>query len=135
MSSANLMKRLELCDGVQSWVSRVNCDQDAPFPVPNYSDPTIWIGDLDPSEDGNQQTGDLSNAMPNCTSTMRQSAHDQRGDTEKTLTVVPNGHFSTAIQTTFGANDDQRGKYATMRRRRPGRNKSKTALRIVVSHS
>ncbi len=23
MSSANLMKRLELCDGVQSWVSRV----------------------------------------------------------------------------------------------------------------
>ncbi len=105
MSSANLMKRLELCDGVQSWVSRVNCDQDAPFPVPNYSDPTIWIGDLDPSEDGNQQTGDLSNAMPNCTSTMRQSAHDQRGDTEKMLTVVwarvPNGHFSTAIQTTL----------------------------------
>ncbi len=27
VSSANLMKRLELCDGVQSWVSRVNCDQ------------------------------------------------------------------------------------------------------------
>ncbi len=36
-------------------------------------------------------------------STMRQQAHDRRGDTEKTLTVVwarvPNGHFSTAIQT------------------------------------
>ncbi len=39
-------------------------DQDAPFPVPNHSDPTIWIGDLDPSGDGNQQTRDLSNTMP-----------------------------------------------------------------------
>ncbi len=39
-------------------------DQDVPFPVPNHSDPTIWIGDLDPSEDGNQQTRDLSNTMP-----------------------------------------------------------------------
>ncbi len=38
-------------------------------------------------------------------STMRQQAHDRRGDTEKTLTVVwarvPNGHFLTAIQTTL----------------------------------
>ncbi len=39
-------------------------DQDAPFPVSNHSDPTIWIRDLDPSGDGNQQTRDLSNAMP-----------------------------------------------------------------------
>ncbi len=34
------------------------------FPVPNHSDPTIWTGDLDPTGDGNQQTRDLSNAMP-----------------------------------------------------------------------
>ncbi len=37
---------------------------------------------------------------------MRQQAQDRKGDTEKTLTVVwarvPNGHFSTAIQTTLG---------------------------------
>ncbi len=39
-------------------------DQDAPFPVPNHSDPTIWTGDLDPSEDGNHRTGDHSNTMP-----------------------------------------------------------------------
>ncbi len=50
-------------------------DQDAHFPVPNHSilsifrrvqvsDPYSRIGDLEPSEDGNQQTGDLSNAMP-----------------------------------------------------------------------
>ncbi len=39
-------------------------DQDAPFPVSNHSDPTIWIGDLDPTGDGNQQTRDLSDAMP-----------------------------------------------------------------------
>ncbi len=32
--------------------------------VPNHhSDPTICIGDLDPSGDGNQQTRDLSNTM------------------------------------------------------------------------
>ncbi len=37
--------------------------QDASFPVPNHSDTIIWIRELDPSEDGNQQTGDLSNAM------------------------------------------------------------------------
>ncbi len=36
---------------------------DIAFPVPNHSDPTIWIGDLDPSGDGNQQTRDLSNTM------------------------------------------------------------------------
>ncbi len=41
----------------------------------------------------------------NCMSTVRQPAHDRRGNTEKTLTVVwarvPNRHCSTAIQTTL----------------------------------
>ncbi len=40
-----------------------DCDQDASFPDPDYSDSTLWIRDLDPSEEENQQTWGLSNAM------------------------------------------------------------------------
>ncbi len=41
-----------------------DCDQYAPFTVPNRSNPTIWIRDLDLSEDVNQQTGDCQ--LPAC---------------------------------------------------------------------